>query len=87
MEIKPIKSAADHRRALREIEGKFDAVPGTPDGDRLEVLVTLVEEYEAAHHPIDPPDPVEAILYRLESRGLARSAARGDFRRKQGLAV
>ena len=73
MEIKPIKSASDHRRALKEIEGIFDAVPGTPDGDRLEVLATLVEVYEAAHHPIDPPDPIEAILYHLESRGLARN--------------
>jgi HTH-type transcriptional regulator/antitoxin HigA len=74
MEIKPIRSAADHRRALKEIEGIFDAVPGTPDGDRFEVLATLVEVYEAAHHQICPPDPVEAILYHLESHGLAHSA-------------
>jgi HTH-type transcriptional regulator/antitoxin HigA len=73
MEIKPIKSAADHRRALKEIEAIFDAVPGTPAGDRLEVLATLVEVYEAAHHQVEPPDPIEAILYHLESRGLARS--------------
>ena len=69
MEIKPIKSAADHK----EIEGIFDAVPGTPDGDRLEVLATLVEVYEASHHQVDPPDPIEAIICHLESRGLARN--------------
>jgi len=74
MEIKPIRSAADHRRALREIEGIFNAAPGTPDGDRLEVLATLVEVYESAHHQVEPPDPIEAILYHLESRGLTRSA-------------
>ena len=73
MEIKPIESAADHRRALREIEGIFGAAPGTPDGDRLEVLATLAEVYESTHHQVDPPDPIEAIHYHLESRGLARS--------------
>jgi len=72
MEIKPIKTKADYRAALAEIERLFDAVPGTPDGDRLDVWTTLVEVYEAQHYPIPLPDPVEAILYHMESRGLSR---------------
>ena len=59
--------------ALGEIQGLFNARPGTPAGDQLEVLVTLVEAYEEKHHPVAPPDPVEAILYWMQSRGLARS--------------
>ena len=50
----------------------MDAQPGTPEGDRLEVLSTLVEAYERRHHPMSPPDPVDALLYHLESRGLSR---------------
>lgn len=73
MKIKLIGSVADHHRAFKEIGAIFDAIPGTPDGDRLEVLVTHVEVYEAALHPVEPPEPIEAILYHLESRGLARS--------------
>ena len=72
MDIKPIRTKADHRAALAEIERLFDARPGTPEADRLEVLTTLVEAYEARHEPILPPDPVEAILYYMESRGLSR---------------
>ena len=71
MEIRPIKTKADHRRALKAIEGLMTARRGTPDGDRLDVLVTLVEAYEAKHFPIDLPDPVEAIKYHMEQRGLA----------------
>jgi len=67
MEIKPIKTKADYRAALAEIGRLFDAVPGTPDGDRLDVWTTLVEVYEAQHFPIPLPDPVEAILYHMES--------------------
>jgi len=73
MEIKPIRTKADYRAALAEIERLFDAAPGTPDGDRLDVLTTLVEAYEARHEPIPPPDPIEAILYHMESRGLSRA--------------
>ena len=72
MEIKPIKTLRDYKAALAEIERLFDAKPGTPDGDRLDVLATLVEAYEQQHYPILPPDPVEAILYFMESRGLSR---------------
>jgi HTH-type transcriptional regulator/antitoxin HigA len=73
MDIKPIKTEADHRAALVEIERLFDATPGTSEGDRLEIWITLVQAYEAQHYPIPQPGPVEAILYHMESRGLSRS--------------
>ena len=72
MNIKPIKTKADYRAALAEIDRLFGAAPGTPEGDRLDVLTTLVEAYEAQHEPIPVPDPIEAILYYMESRGLSR---------------
>lgn len=72
MQIRPIKTKADHRAALKEIERLMDARPGTPAGDRLEVLTTLVERYESQHERIDPPNPVDALLYYMESRGLTR---------------
>jgi HTH-type transcriptional regulator/antitoxin HigA len=72
MEIRPIKTEEDYQAALEEIESLFDASPDTPEGDRLEVLTTLVEAYEERHHSIPLPDPVEAILYHMESRGLSR---------------
>ncbi len=71
MEIKPIRTARDHRAALREIETLMGAGPKTVEGDRLDVLVTLVEAYEAKHFPMDLPDPVEAIKYAMEQKGLA----------------
>jgi HTH-type transcriptional regulator / antitoxin HigA len=70
MEVKPIRTRADYERALREIERLWGAREGTPDGDRLDVLATLVEAYEQKHFPIDPPDPIEAIRFRLEQQGL-----------------
>jgi HTH-type transcriptional regulator / antitoxin HigA len=73
MEIRPIKTEADYEAALKEIEGLFAAEPGTPEGDRLEILITLVEVYEDEHYDIPAPDPVEAILYYMESRGLSRA--------------
>ena len=72
MRIKPIKTEADYREVLKEIERIFDATPGTREGDRLEVLTTLVEAYEEKHFRIPLPDPIEAILYYVESRGLTR---------------
>src|SRR5450759_3964371 len=72
MEIKPIKNDADYQASLEEIERLFDSTPDTPEGDRLEVLTTLVEAYEERHYSIPLPDPVEAILYHMESRGLSR---------------
>lgn len=72
MEIKPVKNEADYRAALEEIERLFDAAPDTPEADRLEVLTTLVEAYEEKQYAIPFPDPIEAILYHMESRGLSR---------------
>jgi len=72
MDIQPIKTEDDHRAALDEIDGLFSAEPDTPEGDRLDVLTTLVAAYEAQQHPVTFPDPIEAILYHLESRGLSR---------------
>jgi HTH-type transcriptional regulator/antitoxin HigA len=72
VDIKPIKTEADYQEALREVEHLFDAQPNTPEGDRLDVLATLVEAYEERHHDIPSPDPIETILYHLESRGLSR---------------
>jgi HTH-type transcriptional regulator/antitoxin HigA len=72
MEIRPIKTETDYRAALAEIERLLDAESGTPEGDKLEVLTTLVEHYEAIHDPIPFPDPIEAILYHMESRDLSR---------------
>ena len=72
MEIRPIKTKADYEAALEEIEQLFQAEQGTPEGDRLEVLTTLVEAYEDQHYNLPLPDPIEAILYHMESRGLSR---------------
>ena len=71
MEIAPIKTKRDYRRALKKVEALMDATRGTPEGDRLDVLVTLVEAWEAKHYPIDLPDPVAAIKYHMEQQGLA----------------
>ena len=71
MEIKPIKNTRDYRRTLKEIEGLMRARRNTPQGDRLDVLVTLVEAWEAKHYPLDLPDPIEAIKYHMEQRGLS----------------
>lgn len=72
MEIRPIKNEADYQTVLAEIEQLFDAAPDTPEGDRLEVLTTLVEAYEEKYYVMPKPDPIEAILYHMESRGLSR---------------
>jgi HTH-type transcriptional regulator / antitoxin HigA len=72
MSIRPIKTESDYEAALAEIERLFDAAPGTPKGDRLEVMATLVEAYERQHYPMPPADPIEAIKYYMESRGLTR---------------
>jgi HTH-type transcriptional regulator/antitoxin HigA len=72
VQIKPIKSDRDYRRALKEIDRLMDARPNSADGDRLDILTTLVEAWEERHHAIDPPDPVEAIRFAMEQRGLTR---------------
>lgn len=72
IKIKPIRTEADYQSALEEIERIFDAAPDTSEGDRLEVLTALVEAYEDKHYSIPLPDPIEAIKYHMESRGLSR---------------
>ncbi|HEX3033930.1 MAG TPA: transcriptional regulator [Thermodesulfobacteriota bacterium] len=71
MNIRPIKNETDYQAALKEIERLFDATPGTPEGDYLEVWTTLVEAYEEKKYDIPLPDPIEAIMYHMESRGLS----------------
>jgi HTH-type transcriptional regulator / antitoxin HigA len=77
MEIKPIRTERDYERALREVERLMDAKPGSAEEDKLNVLATLVDAYESEHFPIDPPDPIEAIRFRLEQQGLDPSALIG----------
>jgi HTH-type transcriptional regulator / antitoxin HigA len=72
MDIRPIKTEADYECALAEIEQLWGAAENTPEGDKLDILLTLVEAYEQAHYPIDPPDPVEAIKFRMDQMGLSR---------------
>ena len=71
MEVKPIRTKADHRAALKEIEALMAAQKETPEGDRLDVLVTLVEAWERGRYPMEMPDPIEAIKFRMEQSGLA----------------
>jgi HTH-type transcriptional regulator / antitoxin HigA len=71
-DVRPIRSDADYKAALAEVERLWGGPSGTSEGDRLDVLATLIDAYEAEHHPIDPPDPVEAIKFRMEQQGLSR---------------
>lgn len=71
--VKPIKSDQDHEAALREMEALWGARSGTPRGDRLDVLATLIDAYEAERYPIDAPDPIDAIRFRMEQLGLSRT--------------
>jgi HTH-type transcriptional regulator / antitoxin HigA len=71
-ELKPIRTEADYENALSEVEDLWGAKSGTPKGDRLDVLATLIDSYEAEHYPMEPPDPVEAIKFRMEQQGLSR---------------
>ena len=74
MEIKPIRSEADYEAALKEIETLVNSHPGTPQGDWMDVMVTLVQAYEVNHYPVpEPEDPVGVLEYYMESRGLSRS--------------
>ncbi len=70
--VKPVRTKKDYEAALAEVERLWGAKLGTPEGDRLDVLATLIDAYEAARFPIDPPDPVEAIKFRMEQQGLTR---------------
>ena len=71
-ELKPIRSKKDHEKALAEARRLWGAKLGTREGDRLDVLATLIDVYEAEHYPMDAPDPIEAIKFRMEQRGLTR---------------
>ena len=71
MEIRPIRTHEDYEATLREIEGLMDAAPDSPEGDRLDVLATLVEAYETRHFPIDANDPVDAVTFAMERKGLS----------------
>lgn len=65
-----MKTETEYREALTEVEKLFDALPETPEGDRLDTLVLLVEAYEERHYPIPPPNPIAVLEYHLESRGM-----------------
>ena len=71
-EVKPIRSSVDHEAALAEVERLWGAKAGTPEGDRLDVLATLIDAYESEHYSMDPPYPIEAIKFRMEQLGLTR---------------
>ena len=71
-ELRPIRTPADYEAALAEIERLWGAKGGTPKGDRLDILATLIDAYEAEHFPMDPPDPIDAIKFRMEQQGLTR---------------
>jgi HTH-type transcriptional regulator / antitoxin HigA len=72
MDIRPIRTKANYRAALKEVERLWDAEPGSKAGDRVEVLVTLIEAYEAKHYPIPAPDPIAAIEFMMDQKGLTR---------------
>jgi HTH-type transcriptional regulator/antitoxin HigA len=71
-DLKPIRSEGDYQAALAEVERLWGAKSGTSEGDRLEIVATLVDAYENEHEPMDPPDPIEAIEFRMEQQGLTR---------------
>src|SRR5690606_5593586 len=73
MEIKPIKTESDYNHALERLDQIFDAMPGTPEGDELEVLGILIDQYENEHFPIGMPNPIEAIKFRMEQLGYNQS--------------
>ena len=73
-ELRPIRTELDYERALAELEILWGAMEGTKESDRLDVLATLIDVYENAHFPMDPPDPIEAIKFRMEQQGITRKA-------------
>jgi len=96
-EIKPIRSGRDYEAALKEVARLWGAKAKTREGDRLDVLATLIDAYEAEHYPMDPPDPIEAIKFRMEQQGLTRRDLEGligtrtriaeVLNRKRGLSI
>ena len=73
MEIKPIKSESDYQDSIKRIENLWGARKDTPEGDELDILCTIVESYEMTHYPIAPPDPIDAIKFRMEQMGLTKT--------------
>jgi len=71
MDIRPINTHADYRAALEEVESLMTAQQGSPEGEKLDVMVTLLEAYERKHYPLDLPDPVETIKFEMEQKGLS----------------
>ena len=71
-DVKPIRNEADYDAAMADVAALWGAPTGTPEGDRLDVLATLIDAYEAKHHAMDAPDPIEAIIFRMEQQGLTR---------------
>lgn len=96
-EVKPIRTPAGCEAALAEVQRLWGAKLGTPEGDRLDVLATLIDAYEADHYSMDPPDPIEAIKFRMEQQGLTRRDLEGIIgtrtriaevlNRKRGLSI
>jgi HTH-type transcriptional regulator/antitoxin HigA len=76
-DVKPIRTEADYEAALAEVERLWGAKAGTPKGDRLDVLATLIDVYENQHFPMDPPDPIEAIKFRMKQQNLTRKDLEG----------
>ena len=71
-DVRPIRTEADYEAALEDGAALWGSATGTSEGDRLDVLATLIDAYEARHHPMDPPDPIEAIKFRMEQQGMTR---------------
>ena len=71
-DVKPIRTEADYDAAMEDVAGLWGAASGTPEGDRLDVLATLIDAYKAKHHAMDAPDPIEAIKFRMEQQGMTR---------------
>lgn len=96
-DVKPIRTEADYDAAMEEIATLWGEASGTPRGDRLDVLTTLVDAYEAKHHAMDAPDPIEAIKFRMEQQGMTRKDLENIigtrtriaevFNRKRGLSI
>ena len=76
-EVKPIRSAKDYEKTMQEVETLWGSKNGTPKGDRLDVLATRIDAWEAVNYPMDPPDPIEAIKFRMEQQGLTRKDLEG----------
>ena len=96
-DVKPIRTEADYDAAMEEVATLWGARSGTPNGDRLDVLATLIDVYEAKHHAMDTPDPIEAIKFRMEQQGMTRKDLEDIigtrtriaeiFNRKRGLSI